>query len=259
MSLSLRLGTGSRAPLPSPEGGRRQGPPSTTGSLADRIVARAAPRRMAHPAARRSAGAAFGRFGRAAAAVVADLGSSLGAVGAPTARVVGRTRLAGRPIALGAAILIGVVGLAVAGRAAGLVAPDGIASAGDVAGPATMTTDQVGGGWPPPPPATIAVDPLDLGAKLALVGLLMYLALRLLRHLVAPTALRSGPIVVLATRALGPKSALHLVAIGERRLLVGESPAGLVGLTELAAEELEPPLEPSAGVAGNSVPWEGIR
>lgn len=106
------------------------------------------------------------------------------------------------------------------------------------------------GSWPPPPTTSFAVDPLDLGAKLALVGLLLYLALRLLRRFVAPAALRDGPIVVLASRPLGPKAALHLVAIGERRLLVGESPAGLVGLTELAAEELD--------LAGADGSWQEV-
>ncbi|HWP63667.1 MAG TPA: flagellar biosynthetic protein FliO [Candidatus Binatia bacterium] len=146
----------------------------------------------------------------------------------------GRVR---RPVVLAAATLVGILLLALGGRAAGLVptpdraattAPTGAATAGEA----------VVGGWPPAPPATVALDPFDLGAKLALVGLLLYLALRLLRRFVGPAALGGGPIVVLASRPLGPKSALHLVALGERRLLVGESPAGLVGLTELSAEEL---------------------
>ncbi len=94
-------------------------------------------------------------------------------------------------------------------------------------------------GWPPPASSAVTIDPLDLATKFALVGLLLYGGLRLLRRYVAPTADRNGPIVVLASRPLGAKAALHLVAVGDRRLLVGESPSGLVGLTELVADELE--------------------
>lgn len=142
-----------------------------------------------------------------------------------------------RPV-VAAAILVGILLLALGGRAAGLVPMPDRAATTTPTGPAATANEAVVGGWPPAPPPTVALDPFDLGAKLALVGLLLYLALRLLRRFVGPAALGGGPIVVLASRPLGPKSALHLVALGERRLLVGESPAGLVGLTELTAEEL---------------------
>ena len=40
-------------------------------------------------------------------------------------------------------------------------------------------------------------------------------------------------------RPLAPKASLHLVAIGDRRLVVGLTPSGMVSLAELDASELE--------------------
>lgn len=162
----------------------------------------------------------------------------------------GRTGTAGVPRRAPAARSVGLAALSLAaivlvGAGLGwLAAPPHGAAPSAVVAPSTAEFDSVvvGGGWPPPATTAPGLDPLDLGAKIALVGLLLYLALRLLRRFVAPVAAGNGPIAVLATRPLGPKVALHLVAVGERRLLVGESPAGLVGLTELAADELSEPL-----------------
>lgn len=152
-----------------------------------------------------------------------------------------------RGVWLGAAVLAIAVGFVVVDAHRPRLDPSTAAEVGrperSVLGPlgpadGTAADSPAASGWPPPGTAVVDVDAVDLGAKLVLVGLLLYLALRLMRRFVAPTGVRSGPIVVLASRPLGPKTALHLVALGDRRLLVGESPAGLVGLTELAADEL---------------------
>jgi hypothetical protein len=55
----------------------------------------------------------------------------------------------------------------------------------------------------------------------------------------AGTAKRGGRLEVLESRALAPKASLHLVAIGDRRLVVGLTPSGMVSLAELDAAELD--------------------
>ena len=93
-------------------------------------------------------------------------------------------------------------------------------------------------------------DLLDLGAKTALVLALLFITLRVLRRVQgAGPARGSGQLTVLESRPLGSKTQLHLVAIGDRRLVIGQSPAGLVALGELDAAELpvaEPLREPWA-------------
>jgi hypothetical protein len=217
-------------------------------SLALRFGLPRSPARPAEPAARRMAHpTALGRGpGRRFLATRRALVAAT-VTGAPTAAsaVVG-TLLSGRVAWprrrwLLVAALAALVGLVAVGRAIADLGPAAPPTAGQ---PPASAAASMSGGWPPPSPGVAVVDPLDIGAKLALVGFLLYLALRLLGRLVAPAGVRGGPIVVLASRPLGPKAALHLVAVGERRILVGESPAGIVGLTELTADELE------IGVAG---------
>jgi flagellar biogenesis protein FliO len=106
-------------------------------------------------------------------------------------------------------------------------------------------------------PTSLADDPafqgpnlFDLGAKTALVLALLFVTLRVLRRVQgAGPARGSGLLAVLESRSLGPKTQLHLVAVGDRRLVIGQSPAGLVALGELDAAELpvaEPAREPWA-------------
>ncbi len=255
MSFSLRLGTVRRSPVPSSRAAGRRGSwrgPTRFGRIGSETPT-AAPR-MAHRVPRSKGWAVLGLVGRVAAAVGAGARQGLPGVGTgPTGRAARPSWLRSGTVA--AALLVVVALVVILGRGAGLVPSGEATSSGGATGAAVATADGAHG-WPPPPPAGVVLDPLDLGAKLALVGLLLYVALQLLRRFVAPAALRGGPIVVLATRSLGPKSALHLVAIGERRLLVGESPAGLVGLTELTAEELELPMEMEPGPLAAP---EGIR
>jgi flagellar biogenesis protein FliO len=78
---------------------------------------------------------------------------------------------------------------------------------------------------------------LDLAWKLALVLGLAVLALRALRWLSTPTASR-GPLTLLARVPTGPQQALLLVGLGERLLLIGQSPQQLSLLCELTSGEL---------------------
>ena len=82
------------------------------------------------------------------------------------------------------------------------------------------------------------IDPIDLIGKGVVVAALLYLTLRVLRRMQAGPAAGSRRLQVIETRPLGPKASLHLVAIGERRLVVGLSPGGIVALAELDAAEL---------------------
>jgi flagellar biogenesis protein FliO len=93
-------------------------------------------------------------------------------------------------------------------------------------------------------PAFQGPDLLDLGAKTVLVVALLLVTLRILRRVQgAGPARGGGQLTVLESRPLGPKTQLHLVAVGDRRLVIGQSPSGLVALGDLDAAEL-PATEP---------------
>jgi len=109
-----------------------------------------------------------------------------------------------------------------------------VASAAPATTPAALADD----------PAFKGPDLLDLGAKTALVLVLLFVTLRVMRRVqnTAP-AKGTGTLSVLESRALGSKTQLHLVAVGDRRIVIGQSPSGLVALGELDAAEL-PAVEP---------------
>jgi flagellar biogenesis protein FliO len=90
-------------------------------------------------------------------------------------------------------------------------------------------TGSVGGG----------VDWLDLITKGAIVLALLYITLRVLGRNGVGTKKKGGRLEVLESRTLAAKASLHLVAIGDRRLVVGLTPSGMVSLAELDAAELE--------------------
>ncbi len=93
-------------------------------------------------------------------------------------------------------------------------------------------------------PALQGPDLLNLGAKTLLVVVLLLVTLRVLRRVQGANPARaSGQLSVLESRPLGPKTQLHLIAVGDRRLVIGQSPSGLVALGELDAAEM-PALEP---------------
>ena len=91
-------------------------------------------------------------------------------------------------------------------------------------------------------PAFKAPDLLDVGGKTLLVLALLFVTLRVLRRAQgAGPAKGSGMLAVLESRPLGPKTQLHLIAVGDRRIVIGQSPAGLVALGEMDAAELPVP------------------
>ena len=110
--------------------------------------------------------------------------------------------------------------------------------AGGPVGP-TLGGGVSGSLWPPAAPTFSGPDPLDLVAKTALVLGLLYLALRLLRRVgAAPLPRPGGRLRVLESQPLGPRAALHLVEVGDRCLVVGQTAGGLVALAELDAAEM---------------------
>jgi len=84
-----------------------------------------------------------------------------------------------------------------------------------------------------------ALDLLDLTTKLVIVLVLLFITLRVLGRMQAAGPRRGGRLEVLETRSLAPKASLHLVAVGDRRLVVGLTPSGMVSLAELTKDELE--------------------
>jgi flagellar protein FliO/FliZ len=92
---------------------------------------------------------------------------------------------------------------------------------------------------------------VDLAGKGLLVLALLLITMRVLRRF--SSAGRSGParMVVLESRPLAQRATLHLVAIGERRLVIGLTPSGLVSLAELGADEL-PEQAPDVDAVGGA-------
>jgi flagellar biogenesis protein FliO len=80
---------------------------------------------------------------------------------------------------------------------------------------------------------------IDLIAKGTIVLALLYITLRILGRTGAGSKKRGGRLEVLESRTLAAKASLHLIAIGDRRLVVGLTPSGMVSLAELDAAELE--------------------
>jgi len=87
--------------------------------------------------------------------------------------------------------------------------------------------------------AGAGINWLDLVPKALIVLVLLFITLRVLGKVGGGTAKRGGRMQVLESRTLAPKASLHLVAIGERRLVVGLTPSGMVSLAELDAAELD--------------------
>jgi flagellar biosynthetic protein FliO len=103
--------------------------------------------------------------------------------------------------------------------------------------------------------ATGGVNWPDLILKGTIVLALRFITLRVLGRTGAGAPKRGGRLEVLESRPLAPKASLHLVAIGDRRLVVGLTPSGMVSLAELDATELEieaahAPAEEPATAAG---------
>jgi len=109
------------------------------------------------------------------------------------------------------------------------------AAASDVAA-STAASSMVGAAWG----GAGGLDLLDLITKGTLVLILLFITLRVLGRMQASGPRRAGTnLSVLESRTLASKASLHLVAIGDRRLVVGLTPNGMVALAELDAAELE--------------------
>jgi flagellar biosynthetic protein FliO len=146
----------------------------------------------------------------------------------------GRRRGSARRIAT-IACVAALAGLALIGTlqpilAAGGAGPGATASAAAAsnAGSVWGLGDATGGvNWP------------DLILKGTIVLALLFITLRVLGRAGAGAQKRGGRLEVLESRPLAPKASLHLVAVGDRRLVVGLTPSGMVSLAELDATELE--------------------
>ena len=76
-------------------------------------------------------------------------------------------------------------------------------------------------------------------AKGTIVLAILFITLRVLGRNATGVGKRGGKMEVLESRTLAAKASLHLVAVGDRRLVVGLTPSGMVSLAELDAAELE--------------------
>ncbi len=155
----------------------------------------------------------------------------------------GAVRLSARTLAgLGLLALIGVLAVA------GLMGGSRVGSPRDGRDPSAAGFAQgapVGEDRPAAaaPPAAGSLDSglggfVDVAAKGMLVLALLLLTLRLIGHLSSARGGATAHLHVLESRPLAQRASLHLVAIGDRRLVVGLTPGGLVALAELAADEL---------------------
>jgi flagellar biosynthetic protein FliO len=124
-----------------------------------------------------------------------------------------------------------------------------LAAGGATPGPAAAAAVSVGSAWGGGD-AIGGVDWPDLVLKGTIVLALLFITLRVLGRTSAGAPKRGGRLEVLESRALAPKASLHLVAVGDRRLVVGLTPSGMVSLAELDATELE--TEAAAAAAEDS-------
>ena len=142
----------------------------------------------------------------------------------------------GNRSALDAWTATGTAAPTVAPAASSAVAPAASASTG-------LPADTLGAS-----PAFTGPNVLDLVTKGALVIVLLFVTLRVLRRVQrGGRTSGAGLLDIIETRALGPKVQIHLVAVGDRRFLVGQSAQGLVSLGELDSAELPADVSGLAG------------
>jgi flagellar biogenesis protein FliO len=144
-------------------------------------------------------------------------------------------------MAIGAGVIAAVV-TAIGGR---LSTPGATGSASLSTG-STSALEALGGGLGAAtggsaqlPGSTASIDVMDLIVKGVLVVILLFITLRVLRRYQGGGSPAGARIRVIESRTIAPKATLHLVAIGERRLVVGLTPGRLVTLAELGPDELE--------------------
>lgn len=159
-------------------------------------------------------------------------------------RLVGARAVSGLGLLLVGGIALASLARGAAPAAAGTLGNVAAATAAPVASPVPATAAAFGGDLLA---ASAGPDPLDLILKGGLVLALLYVTLRVLRRVQGSPGARGGALQVLESRPLAAKASLHLVAVGERRLVVGLSAAGLVALGELDAAELAESATADAG------------
>lgn len=167
-----------------------------------------------------------------------SLGAGAARIVARIAPVVGRGLAAARTrrstaALLGLALLVMLGALALAPAGGGAQADSAAWSSGAASSPGILGNASSAGSEP---------SLVELGAKGLIVIVLLLITLQVLRRAQGGSRPAGARLVVLETRPLGSKATLHLVAVGDRRLVVGHTPTGLVALAELSAEELPDPL-----------------
>jgi flagellar protein FliO/FliZ len=93
---------------------------------------------------------------------------------------------------------------------------------------------------------------IDLVTKGLIVLALLFITLRVLGRMQAGAPKKGNRMEVLESRPLAPKASLHLVAIGDRRLVIGLTPSGMVSLAELDATELQTEQDEAALADGST-------
>jgi flagellar biosynthetic protein FliO len=131
------------------------------------------------------------------------------------------------------ALVVGLAIVAFVGAVHPLPVAGGVAPAANSS--ALLSAASTGSVWDT---GTGGFDVLDLAIKCVVVLALLFVCLRVLARLQTPARKRGSRLEVLESRPLAPKASLHLVAVGERRLVIGLTPNGMVSLAELDASEL---------------------
>jgi len=142
-------------------------------------------------------------------------------------RRTGSTRRIAMIACIAALAGVALIGTLHPASAAGGAGPAASASAAAPAATSAFGLTDSGINWP------------DLAVKGTIVLALLFITLRVLGRTGAGAPKRGGRLEVLESRPLAPKASLHLVAVGDRRLVVGLTPNGMVALAELDAAELE--------------------
>jgi flagellar protein FliO/FliZ len=146
-----------------------------------------------------------------------------------------------RPVLTAGAAVIATL-VTVGGRLVGApspaAAPAGDGSALSIFGGSTGGPSSVAASLPLAAGAG-SLDIVDLFVKGTLVIVLLYVTLRVLRRFQAGGSTAGARIRVLESRTIGPKATIHLVAVGDRQLVVGLTPGRLVTLADLSGDELD--------------------
>jgi flagellar biogenesis protein FliO len=156
-----------------------------------------------------------------------------------------RAALGALGLLAGAAVLLaGTLGMASADRPSARPGPGFVASpwpgaASGVTATRTAHAAADGGGLGTGalPAGAVSLDPVDLVGKCLMVGGLLYVTLRVLRRLQGGAGSAGAELVVVESRTLAPKASIHLVAVGNRRMVVGLTQGSITTLADLGDDE----------------------